>query len=130
MDVLIPAALEGVITKANAHNVKAKIIGEAANGPTTPEADEILYKNGVFMLPDILASAGGVIVSYFEWVQNLTNYYWTQEEVDIRLDEKMTAAFKAVLEVSKQYKVDMRTAAYLHSIKRLAEAMKLRGWAG
>ncbi len=130
VDVLIPAALEGVITKANAHNVKAKIIGEAANGPTTPEADEILYKNGVFMLPDILANAGGVTVSYFEWVQNLSNYYWTQEEVDSRLDEKMTAAFKAVLEISKQYKVDMRTAAYLYSIKRLAEAMKLRGWAG
>ncbi len=129
-DILVPAALEGVITEKNAMNIKTRIVAEAANGPTTPEADEILFKKGVFVLPDILANAGGVTVSYFEWVQNLTNYYWTKKEVESRLDEKMSAAFEQVYKTSRDYKVDMRTAAYLFSIKRLAEAIKLRGWAG
>lgn len=128
-DILVPAALEGVITEKNAMNVKAKIVAEAANGPTTLEADEILFKNGVFVLPDILANAGGVTVSYFEWVQNLTNYYWTSKEVESRLDEKMTFAFEQVYKTSLEYNIDMRTAAYVYSIKRLAEAIKIRGWA-
>lgn len=128
VDVLVPAALEGVITGANAGSVRAKIICELANGPTTPEADEILYKNNVFVIPDFLANAGGVTVSYFEWVQNETNYYWEEEEVHVKLDKKMTKAFSDVLAMSLDYKVDMRTAAYMVSIQRVAEAMRLRGW--
>jgi glutamate dehydrogenase (NAD(P)+) len=127
-DVLVPAALEGVITGENAGKVRAKIICELANGPTTPEADDILYKNNVFVIPDFLANAGGVTVSYFEWVQNVTNFYWEEEDVHMKLDKKMTRAFKDVLTMSLDYKVDMRTAAYMVSIQRVAEAMKLRGW--
>jgi len=128
VDVLVPAALEGVITGANAGRVKARIICELANGPTTLEADDILYANDVFVIPDFLANAGGVTVSYFEWVQNLMNYYWEEDEVHIKLDKKMTQAFKDVLAMSLDYQVDMRTAAYMVSIQRVAEAMKLRGW--
>ncbi|MCE5199548.1 MAG: Glu/Leu/Phe/Val dehydrogenase [Armatimonadota bacterium] len=128
VDVLVPAALENVITADNANNIRAKIVCELANGPTTPEADEILYKNDVFVIPDFLANAGGVTVSYFEWVQNLSNYYWEEEDVHVKLDKKMTQSFKDVLVMSLDYKVDMRVAAYMVSVQRVAEAMKLRGW--
>ena len=128
VDVLIPAALDGVITERNAEKIKAKIICELANGPTTVEADEILYKNDVFVIPDFLANAGGVTVSYFEWVQNTMNYYWEEDEVHVKLDKKMTKAFQDVLATSLDAKVDMRVAAYMVAIERVAEAMKLRGW--
>jgi glutamate dehydrogenase len=125
-DILVPAALENQITRANAGRVKAKIVAEGSNGPTTPEADEILFKNGVFVIPDILANSGGVIVSYFEQVQNQMNYYWTEEEVRSKLDSTIVKAFKEVLMVAQQYGVNMRTAAYMNAIKRLADAMSFR----
>lgn len=128
VDVLFPSALENVITAKNASRIKAKISCELANGPTTPEADEILYKNGVVVLPDFLANAGGVTVSYFEQVQNTYNYYWKLEDVQKQLDEKMTKAFHAVWDMSKKEKVHMRLAAYMVAVKRVAEASKLRGW--
>ena len=128
VDVLIPAAIENQITGSNASKIKAKIILELANGPTTPEADEILYKKGILVLPDFLSNAGGVTTSYFEWVQNIGGYYWTLEEVYERLDKKMTAAAEAVLQTSDKYKVDPRTAAYVISVQRVADAMKARGW--
>lgn len=127
-DVLIPAAVENQITGDNAGKIRAKILAEAANGPTTPEGNEILKTMDVFVLPDILASAGGVTVSYFEWVQNLQNYYWTKEEVYQRLEQKMVAAFENVYSFSQEYAVDMRSAAYMMGIKQLADAMKARGW--
>ncbi|MCX6817833.1 MAG: Glu/Leu/Phe/Val dehydrogenase [Candidatus Aenigmarchaeota archaeon] len=127
-DILTPCALENVITKENAPKIQAKLIIEGANGPTTPEADEILFKRGVTLVPDILANAGGVTVSYFEWVQNNMNYYWPKEEVNEKLDRIMTKAFRGVAEIMGKYKVDMRTAAYMQSVKRVAEAMKLRGF--
>ena len=126
--VLFPAALENVITDKNASKIRCKISCELANGPTTPEADDILYKNNVFVLPDFLANAGGVTVSYFEQVQNTYNFYWPLEEVHQRLDEKMTRAFHGVHKVYLQEKVNMRQAAYLVSVARVAEACKLRGW--
>jgi glutamate dehydrogenase (NAD(P)+) len=126
--VLFPAALEGVITERNAGAVKAKIVCELANGPTTPEADAVLSKNNVFVLPDFLANAGGVTVSYFEQVQNAYNYYWGLDLVYSRLDEKMTRGFEAVYSMHKSQKVNMREAAYLVSVSRVAEACKLRGW--
>ena len=126
--VLFPSALENQITQANADRIKAKFSCELANGPTTPEADEILYKKGIFVLPDFLANAGGVTVSYFEQVQNTYNFYWDLEQVHQRLDRKMTAAFKAVYEMHLSQKVNMRQAAYLVSVARVAEACKLRGW--
>jgi glutamate dehydrogenase (NAD(P)+) len=126
--VLFPAALENMITDANAARIKAKIICELANGPTTPEADAILYKNGVFVIPDFLANAGGVTVSYFEQVQNAYNYYWNLDLVYSRLDEKMTKAFADVYAMHERHKVNMREAAYLVSVSRVAEACKLRGW--
>lgn len=128
-DILVPAALENQITRENADRVKAKIVAEAANGPTTPEADEILAQKGVVVTPDILTNAGGVTVSYFEWVQNLMNYYWTEEEINTRLEQKMVEAFDRVYQMSQDYKVEMRMAAYMYSIARLAEAIKVRGWA-
>jgi glutamate dehydrogenase/leucine dehydrogenase len=127
IDILIPAALENQILAHNAPNIKAKIIGEGANGPTTPEADEILYKNGVFVVPDILANAGGVTVSYMEWVQNLTRESWTEKEVNSKLEDRMVAAFDEVYAIHQKEKVHMRTAAYILALSRIAEAIKARG---
>jgi len=128
VDVLIPAALENQITAKNARNIKARIVCELANGPTTPEADEILHKNGVLVLPDFLANAGGVTVSYFEQVQNTYNYYWTLEDVQKQLDAKMTKAFNDVYDMSQKENVHMRLAAYMVAVKRVADCCKLRGW--
>ncbi len=126
--VIVPAALENAITAENAPRIKARIIAELANGPTTPEADEILHKNGKFVIPDFLCNAGGVTVSYFEWVQNINGYYWSIERVHEELDRKMTKAFNDVLEQYKERKVHPRLAAYLVAVQRVVEAMKLRGW--
>jgi glutamate dehydrogenase (NAD(P)+) len=127
--VLIPSALENQITEKNAPHIKAKISLELANGPTTPDADAILYKNGVYVIPDFLANAGGVTVSYFEMVQNAYAYYWEEELVHERLDKKMTAAFHAVHAAAQEHKVNNRVAAYLVAVSRVAEVVKLRGWA-
>ncbi len=126
--VLFPSALENVLTADNAGRVQARIVAELANGPTTPEADKILHANGVYVIPDFLCNAGGVTVSYFEQVQNSYNYYWTLEEVQERLDAKMTAAFHAVHEMAQSKNVHNRLAAYLVAVERVAEAAKLRGW--
>jgi glutamate dehydrogenase (NAD(P)+) len=128
VEVLVPAALENVITADNAANIKAKISVELANGPTTPEADRILYKNGTYVIPDFLCNAGGVTVSYFEMVQNAYDYYWEEDMVHERLDKKMTAAFKAVHETAQEHKVHNRVAAYIVAVARVAEAVELRGW--
>jgi glutamate dehydrogenase (NAD(P)+) len=129
VDILCPAGLETVLTEKNAPKVKAKIVAELANGPTTPAADEILYQNGVFSIPDFLCNAGGVTVSYFEWVQGLNRYYWYEDEVHQRLNRIMTKAFQAVLAESLKRKINMRLAAYIVAVSRVAEAVKLRGWA-
>jgi glutamate dehydrogenase (NAD(P)+) len=126
-DVLIPAAYENQITAANAPNIKAKIVAEAANGPTTPEADVILAQKGVFMIPDILANAGGVTVSYFEWVQDLNRDHWSETVVNAKLKEIMDRSFDEVLAMAKLEECDMRTAAYLVAVKRVADATALRG---
>ena len=128
VDVLMPSALENVITKENADKIKAKISVELANGPTTPEADHMLHKNGVYVIPDFLCNAGGVTVSYFEMVQNAYDYYWEEDMVHERLDKKMTAAFHAVHETAQEYKVHNRLAAYMVAVERVAEAVHLRGW--
>ncbi len=128
VDVLIPAAIEEQITGKNAANVKAKIVLELANGPTTPDADEILYKKGVLDLPDFLSNSGGVIVSYFEWVQNNYGEYWTVDEVYDKLDRKLTKAAHEVFDVMDKFKVNPRTAAYSISVKKVVDAMKIRGW--
>ncbi len=126
-DILIPAAYENQITAANVDNVKAKIVAEAANGPTTPEADEVLWKKGVFMIPDILANAGGVTVSYFEWVQDLNRDHWTEEDVNAKLKVIMDKAFGEVLAQSLKHGVNMRTGAYLNAVQRVADATAMRG---
>ncbi len=127
-DVLIPAAMEGQITRANAHMIQARMIIEGANGPTTPEADDILSDRGVVLLPDILANAGGVVVSYFEWVQDLQSFSWDQEEVFRQLQRMMSKAYYATEETAEQYGVTMRTAAQILAIKRVSEALIIRGF--
>jgi glutamate dehydrogenase (NAD(P)+) len=126
-DILIPAALENQITARNAGNIKARLIAEAANGPTTPEADEILWKNSKFMIPDILCNAGGVTVSYFEWVQDLNRDHWSESVVNAKLKEIMVKAFSETLAMARREQCYMRTAAYLLAVKRVADAMELRG---
>ena len=126
-DVLIPASIEGQITRYNADKVKAGIIVEGANGPTTPEADKILSEHGVRVIPDILANSGGVVISYFEWVQDLQFYFWKENEIHQRLKEIMSNVFNSVLAMSQEKKIDMRMAAWMIGISRIAEAQKLRG---
>ncbi|HDF3833844.1 TPA: NAD-specific glutamate dehydrogenase [Clostridioides difficile] len=128
VDIVIPAALENSITKEVAESIKAKLVCEAANGPTTPEADEVFAERGIVLTPDILTNAGGVTVSYFEWVQNLYGYYWSEEEVEQKEEIAMVKAFESIWKIKEEYNVTMREAAYMHSIKKVAEAMKLRGW--
>jgi glutamate dehydrogenase len=128
VDILVPAALENVITLDNAHAIRAKIVAEAANGPTTPEAARIMTDKGIQQIPDILCNAGGVTVSYFEWVQNIQNYYWPEEEVNQRLETMMVNAFNAVYKVHEQRHVSLRRAAYMVAIKRISDAMAARGW--
>jgi len=127
VDVLLPAALEGQINASNAAEIHARIVVEGANGPTTPEADEILARRGVQVIPDILANAGGVVVSYFEWVQDRYGYFWKEAEVNERLEEKMVAAFEAVWDRKEKFEVDARTAAYILAVDRIIEARSLRG---
>jgi len=128
VDILIPAALENQITKDNADKIKARMLVEAANGPTTPEADEILFSKNMMVVPDILANAGGVTVSYFEWVQNIANYYWSKEEVDRKLEAIMVEAFEKVYNTHEELDVNMRVSAFIVAIKRITEAMEARGW--
>jgi glutamate dehydrogenase len=129
-DVLIPAALESQVTADTVQliNPRVRLMAEGANGPTTPEADEVIKSRGIFLVPDFLCNAGGVSVSYFEGVQNDMNFYWTKEEVIERLDTKMTQAFKGVLDMAIDEKVYMRDAAYMVAIARVVKAMELRGW--
>ena len=126
-DMLIPAAMHGQITSENADRIKARIIGEGANGPTTPEADEMLFDRGVFVIPDILANSGGVTVSYFEWVQGLQEFFWTEREVNAQLERVVVSAFHNVLRLAQERHTDMRTAAYLLAVERVASATATRG---
>jgi glutamate dehydrogenase (NAD(P)+) len=127
VDILIPAALENQITEQNAAQIKAKLVVEGANGPTTPAANKMLHDRGVFVVPDILANGGGVTVSYFEWVQDRHGYFWPEKEVNEKLEVKMIQAFEVVLQTAQRYNVDMRTAAYIVAINRVATVTKLRG---
>ncbi|MGI5858398.1 MAG: Glu/Leu/Phe/Val family dehydrogenase [Tepidanaerobacteraceae bacterium] len=128
IDILIPAALENAINENNAPNIKTKIIVEAANGPTTPDADKIIAEKGITVFPDILCNAGGVTASYFEWVQNLMNFYWTEEEINSKLEHILIKAFDDVYNMHKDANVSLRQAAYLVAIKRITDNMKMRGW--
>ena len=127
VDILVPAALENQITAENAGKLRCKLVAEGANGPTTPEADAILEKKGIVVIPDILCNAGGVTVSYFEWVQNRMGYYWSEAEVNQRLEEKMVASFGDVLGVAKENKVSLRVAAFMLAIGRVVTVVHLRG---
>jgi len=126
-DIIVPAALENVITSKNANNIKTKLIVEGANGPTTPEADKILFDNGIWVVPDILANSGGVIVSYFEWVQNIDHYFWPEERVNNELKDKMFQNTQAVVDMAKEYNTDLRDGAYMIAMKRVSDAIKVRG---
>ena len=127
VDVLVPAAMEDQITIENAHQIKAKLIVEGANGPTASNADKILNEKNILVVPDILANAGGVSVSYFEWVQNRSGYFWTEERVNRRADRIMKQAFEAVYNTSLKYNVNLRIAAYIVAIDKVASTSKLRG---
>jgi glutamate dehydrogenase (NAD(P)+) len=127
VDVLIPAAIENQITQDNAESIKARLIVEGANGPTTPEAHRYLHERGVLVVPDILANSGGVTASYFEWVQDRYGYFWTEKEVNERLEAKMCEAIDDVLQTTERYKADMRTAAYIVAINRVATITRIRG---
>lgn len=128
VDILVPAALENQITAEVAETIRAKLVCEAANGPTTPDGDEVINKKGLLLTPDILTNAGGVTVSYFEWVQNLYGYYWTEKEVEEKEERAMVEAFNSIYAIKEEYNVSMREAAYMFSIKKVAAAMKVRGW--
>lgn len=127
-DIIVPCALENQITKENAHLIQAKVICEGANGPITFEADKILKEKGILVVPDILANAGGVTVSYFEWVQNIAKFYWDKEEIQTKQKKILVATFNELLKIMDKYAVDMITAAYIKAISSIAEAMKQRGW--
>jgi glutamate dehydrogenase (NAD(P)+) len=127
VDILVPAATENQITTANARRVQAKMVVEGANGPTTPAADRILYDKGIFLVPDVLANAGGVIVSYFEWVQDLQSFFWREQEVNDRMEQMLTRAYAEVMNVAAKNKIDMRTAAYVIGVQRVANATMTRG---
>lgn len=128
VDILFPAALENQITADNAPNIQARIVGEGANGPTTPEADAILFDKGVMVVPDVLGNAGGVTVSYFEWVQNQSRFYWSEDEVNQRLEDYMSRAMAEMHSMHERFGVTLRKAAYLVATDRLAQAMRVRGW--